>query len=231
MKDINLFQKKVKPKSKLSLIINIGIILLLVTLVLFSVMAFLLSNSKSNLSSKLNALESVNLELKTYNDKLLAYKKFEDNVNYKADLIENLKIKDIIWSKKFYEIGKIIPEGVYLNSFDGAADNLYSAIALAKSGTLPPPDAKLIAFNMNGNASDYIEISKLLIGLKNIDEIKDPWVVSINENIVNNIKLLNFIVEAYWDLQLFVEDIKTDKTQEQPTDTGENTNLDLSSNS
>jgi hypothetical protein len=230
MKDINLFQKKVRPKSRLYLVLNIVIIILLIALVLLSGMAFLLSNSKTNLSLKLNDLESVNLELKSYSDKLQAYKIFEDNVEYKAKLIENIKNKDVIWSEKFYEISKIIPEGVYLYSFNGATDNLYNAIELAKSGT-EIPDTKLIAFVMDGNASDYIEISKLLIGLKDIPEISDPWVVSINENIVNNIKLLNFSIEVYWDLPLFLEGIKIVKPQQQEPVTDQDTNLDLSGSS
>ncbi|MHB1253857.1 MAG: PilN domain-containing protein [Candidatus Humimicrobiaceae bacterium] len=229
MKDINLFQKKVKPKSKASLLLNIAIIVLLTALALICVLAFLLSNSKTNLSSKLNNLESVNLELKAYNDKLQAYKNFEDNVKYKAGLIESIKTKDVIWSEKFYEISKMIPDGVYLNSFDGTTDNLYNAIEMAKSGT-EPENTKLIAFIINGNASDYIEISKLLIGLKDIPEITDPWVVSINENIVNNMKLLNFNIEAYWNLPLFLKDIKIVKPQQQTTNTEQNTSLDLSNN-
>ena len=227
MKDINLFQRKVKPKSKSSLLLNIVLIILLTALLIFSGLAYLLSNANTNLSLNLNNLESANLELKTYNDKLQAYKKFEDNVEYKSNLIEKIKTKDVIWSEKFYEISKIIPEGAYLNSFSGAADNLYDAIKTAESGT-EPENKKLIAFTINGNASDYIEISKLLISLKDIPEITDPWVVSINENIVNNMKLLNFNIEAYWDLPLFLKDIKITKPQQQTTNTDQNTSLDLS---
>jgi Tfp pilus assembly protein PilN len=229
MKDINLFQKKAKPKNKSSLLLNIGIIILLTALALLSGLAFLLSNSKANFSSKLNNLESANLELKAYSDKLQAYKKFEDNVIYKSGLIESIKTKDVIWSEKFYEISKMIPEGVYLNSFIGTSDNLYSTIEMAKSGTAPE-NLKLTAFTISGNASDYIEISKLLIGLKDIPEIADPWVVSINENIVNNMKLLNFNIEAYWDLPLFLKDIKIVTPQQQTTNTEQNTSLDLNTN-
>ena len=227
MKDINLFQRKVKPKSRSSLLLNIVLIILLTALLIFSGLAYLLSNANTNLSLNLNNLESANLELKTYNDKLQAYKKFEDNVEYKSNLIEKIKNKDVIWSEKFYEISKIIPEGAYLSSFDGGANNLYDAIKTAESGT-EPENKKLIAFTINGNASDYIEISKLLIGLKDIPEITDPWVVSINENIVNNMKLLNFDIEAYWDLPLFLKDIKIIKPQQQTTNTEQNTSLDLS---
>ncbi|MHB1376824.1 MAG: PilN domain-containing protein [Candidatus Humimicrobiaceae bacterium] len=226
MKDINLYKKKVKIKSKSFLLFNIAIIILLVALVFVSGLVYLLSNSKTNLSLKLNDLESVNLELKTYSDKLQAYKKFEDNVEYKSTLIESIKTKRIIWSETFYEISKIIPEGVYLTSFDGSADNLYSAIEIAKSGT-EPGNIKLAAFTINGSASDYIEISKLLISLKNIPNIKDPWVISINENVVNNIKLLNFNMEIYWNLPLFLKDIKIVKPQQEPAATEQGTNLNL----
>jgi Tfp pilus assembly protein PilN len=229
MKDINLFQKKVKPKSRSSLLFNIAIIILLIGLVVLSGFAFLLSNSKSNLSSKLNNLESVNLQLKTYNDKLQAYKKFEDDVVYKSGLIESIKTQDVLWSEKFYKLSQIIPEGVYLNSFDGAADNLYIIVENAKSGTVPDNN-KERAFSINGYASDYIEISKFLIGLKDISEITDPWVVSINENIVNNMKLLNFNIEGYWNLPLFLKDIKVVKPPEQTTNTEQDTSLDLSTN-
>ena len=123
----------------------------------------------------------------------------------------------------------MIPEGVYLNSLIGKSDNLYSTIEMAKSGTAPE-NLKLTAFTISGNASDYIEISKLLIGLKDIPEITDPWIVSINENIVNNMKLLNFNIEAYWDLPLFLKDIKIVTPQQQTTNTEQNTSLDLNTN-
>ena len=226
MKDINLYKKKVRIKSKSFLLFNIAIIILLVALVFVSGLAYLLSNSKTNLSLKLNDLESVNLELKTYSDKLQAYKKFEDNVVYKSTLIESIKTKRIIWSETFYEISKIIPEGAYLTSFDGSAANLYNAIEIAKSGT-EPGNIKLAAFTIKGSASDYIEISKLLISLKNIPNITDPWVISIDESVVNNIKLLNFDMETYWNLPLFLKDIKIVKPQQEPTTTEQGTNLNL----
>jgi Tfp pilus assembly protein PilN len=230
MKDINLFQNKIKSKGKSSLLMNIIMILLIIALVILAGMAFMLSNLKTNLSLKLNDLESVNLELKAYSDKLQGYKKFDDNIKYKAGLIEGIKTKYVIWSEKFYEINKLIPDNIYLNNFNGTADNLYTAIESAKSGVIPE-GKKLIAFTINGNATDYIEISKMLLGLKEIPEITDPWVVSINENIVNNIKLLNFNIEAYWDLSLFLKDIKIIKPQQQTTNTDQNTSLDLSNSS
>lgn len=229
MKDINLYKKKARIKNKSSLLFNIVIIILLIALLFVSGLAYLLSNSKANLSLKLNDLESVNLQLKTYSDKLQAYKKFEDDVEYKSGLVKSMQNKNIIWSKKFYNISEIIPDGAYLISFAGAADNIYNTIKAAESGT-EPADLKLIAFTINGNATDYIEISKLLISLKDIPEVLDPWVISINENIVNNIKLLNFTIEAYWDLPLFLKDIKIVKPQPQATNTDLNTNLDLGNN-
>ena len=229
MKDINLFQKKTKSKRRSSPLLNIAIIILLIGVVILSGLAYLLTNSKTSLLLNLNNLESVNLDLKTYSDKLQAYKKFEDNVLYKSNLIENIKTNKIIWSEAFYEISKIIPEGAYLNGFDGKADNLYAAIESAKTGT-ESANTKLTAFTINGNATDYIEISKLLIKLKNIPNITDPWVISINENIVNNIKLLSFSIETYWDLPLFLKDIVIVKPSAQTTTTSQNTNLDLGSN-
>jgi Tfp pilus assembly protein PilN len=229
MKDINLYKKKIKVKSKPFLLLNITTIILLIALVFVSGLAYLISNSKANLSLKLNDLETANMELKSYSDKLQAYKIFEDNVEYKSSIIENIKSKRIVWSETFYKISSIMPEGVYLNSFKGSADNLYSAIDLAISGT-EPGNAKLISFTINGNASDYIEISKLLIDLKNIPGITDPWVVSINENVINNIKLLNFTIEVYWNLPLFLKDIKIIKPQQNSTTGGKGTSLDLGNN-
>jgi Tfp pilus assembly protein PilN len=226
MKDINLYKKKIKVKSKSFLLLNIAIIIFLIAIVFVSGLAYLLSNSKTNLSLKLNDLEAANLELKTYSDKLQAYKKFEDNVEYKSTLIESVKTKRIIWSEIFYKISSIVPEGVYLISFDGSADNLYNAIEIAKSGT-DPGNIKLVSFTVNGNASDYIEISKLLINLKNVPGVTDPWVVSINENIINNIKLLNFNIELYWDLPLFLKDIKISKPKQEPVAVEQGTSLDL----
>jgi len=225
MKDINLFKLKVKTKSKPFILFNIVTVLLIAGLVFVSGLAYLLSTSKTNMSLKLNNLESVNMDLKIYSDRLLAYKKFQDNVEYKANLIENIRNKNVLWSETFYEISKIIPEGVYLNSFQGDAGNLYAAIEAAKTGVAS--SSKLVAFTINGNATDYIEISKLLINLKNISNIADPWVTSINENIINNVKLLNFSVVTYWDLQLFLKDIKVIKPQQQKTNTDQNTDLNL----
>ncbi len=225
MKDINLFKLKVKTKSKPFLLFNIVSVILLLGLVFVSGLAYLLSASKANMSLKLNNLESINMDLKIYSDRLLAYKKFEDNVEFKANLIENIKNKNVLWSETFYEISKIIPEGVYLNSFQGDAGNLYSAIEAAKTGVVS--SSKLVAFTMNGNASDYLEISKLLINLKNITNITDPWVTSINENTISNVKLLNFSLLAYWDLQLFLKDIKVIKPQQQNNNSDQNTDLNL----
>lgn len=222
MKDINLLPKIVKPKSSTAIVLNVVIIIFLIGAVSVAGLTFLLFNSKANLSQKLDNLEKINLQLKIYNDKLQAYKNFEDNVSYKSNLVKTIKAEDIIWSKKFYDISKVIPEKVNIISFDGKSDNLYNTIDQAKKGT-PPAETKIVSFVIDGYAADYLEISKFIIGLKGIPEITDPWIVSINEEIVNNMKLLRFNIEAYWDLTLLLKDIKVEK--QSSTNTDQNINL------
>jgi len=230
MKDINLLPKIVKPKNTVNIILNIIIIVFVIVLIIISGFTYLLFNSKKDLSAKLDNLEKINFQLKSYNDKLQAYKNFEENVNYKSELVKKIKEEDIIWSKKFYDISKIIPDKVFITGIDTKADNLYNVINQVKNGN-QPEEAKIVSFVIDGYATDYLEISRFIIGLKEIPEITDPWITSINDEIVNNVKLLKFNIVTYWKLSLFLKDIKVEKqsstnaNQNQSTNTNVNNNL------
>ena len=230
MKDINLLPKIVKPKNTVNIILNVIIIVFIVILIAISGFTYLLFNSKKDLSAKLDNLEKVNFQLKSYNDKLQAYKNFEENVNYKSELVKKIKEEDIIWSKKFYDISKIIPDKVFITGIDTKTDNLYNAINQVKNGN-QPQEEKIVAFVIDGYATDYLEISRFIIGLKEIPEITDPWITSINDEIVNNVKLLKFNIIIYWDLPLFLKDIKIEKQSSANTNQNQSTNTNVNNTS
>jgi len=227
MKDINLLPKVARKKNTISIVLNVFIAILIIGILLIAGTIFLLSNSKTSLSKRLDNLEKINLKLKAYDDKLQAYKNFEDNIKYKNDMVKSVKAENIIWSKKFYDITRIIPQGVYLTSFSGSSGNLFDFIEQVKKGA-QSQDKKLSAFVIYGYAADYLEVSKFVIGIKNIPEISDPWIVSINESIVNNMKLLSFNIEAYWNLPLFLKDIKIENKNN--INTSQNTNINSTNN-
>jgi len=226
MKDINLLPKIVKPKNIVQIFLNILIIILIIILLALSGLTFLFNNSKQTLMAKFDKLEKTNFQLKTYNDKLQGYKEFEDNLNYKSKLVSGVKEYDVIWSKKFYDLSKVIPDNVYLINIQAKADNLYSLIEQAKSGNLTA-ESKIVAFVIDGYSTNYLSISKFIIGLKGIPEITDPWVTSINDEVVNNIKLLKFNIVAYWDTSLFLKNIKV----QQQSNNNQNVNTNINTGS
>ena len=210
MKDINLLPKIEKQKKKGSFLFNLFLIILLVLLVISLGLSYYFGNIRKELSGKFDIIEKTNFDLNLYKDKLLFYKNFEENVNYKAALNKSLNSETIKWSQKFYDLSRILPEKAYILSFNGRCDNLYTSIESVKNGG-DIPKGKLLAFNIEGYSNDYVEISRLILGLKEISEITDPWIASIKETEVENLKLLYFKVEVYWDLDEFIKDIEINK--------------------
>ncbi|MDD3520781.1 MAG: hypothetical protein PHU65_06090 [Actinomycetota bacterium] len=213
MKDINLLPKTEKLKKKGSFLYNLFLIILLILFLTISVLSYFYSNTRKELKRKLDIIEKTNFDLNIYKDKLLYYKNFEKDVNYKSALVKALDLKTIKWSKKLYDLSEILPEKTYILNFSGRCDNLYSSIeSLKNDGAIPK--GKVIAFNIEGYANNYVEISRLILGIKEITDISDPWIASIRESEIANIELLYFKVEAYWNMDEFLKDIKIDKPDE-----------------
>ena len=184
--------------------------MLLILLIIISGLSFLFSKTKKELAEKFDIIEKTNFDLNIYKDKLLFYKEFEKDVYYKSALNKTLIDNKINWSKKLYDLSECLPEKAYILNFNGRCDNLYSSIESVKNGG-DIPKGKLLAFNIEGYANDYIEISKLVLGIKEISDISDPWIVSIKESEADNLKLLYYKVEVYWDLNDFIKDMEINK--------------------
>jgi len=219
LKDINLLPKIEKQKKKGTFLYNLFLIILFVLLMIISGFSYFFGNTGKELNRKLDIIEKTNFDLNIYRDKLLYYKNFEKDVNYKSSLVKGLNEKTIKWSQKFYDLSRNLPEKAYILNFNGRCDNLYSSIESVRNGG-DVPKGKLLAFNIEGYANDYVEISRLILGIKEISDISDPWIVSIKESEVENLKLLYFKVEVYWNLDEFLKDIEIDK-ESAPGDTGE----------
>lgn len=210
MKDINLLPKVEKQKKKGHFLFNFFLIILIILLIIISGLSWLSGSSKKELAGKLEIIEKTNFDLNIYRDKLLFYKDFEEDVTYKSSLNQSLSDKTIKWSKKLYDLSRNLPDKVYILNFSGRCDNLYSSIEMVKNGG-NVPKGKLLAFNIEGYANDYVEISRLILGIKEIADISDPWIVSIRESDVDNLKLLYFKVEVYWNLSEFLKDVEISK--------------------
>jgi len=213
---INLLPQEEKKRDVKSIALNIFIVLvimLFITVVLFSLLIFDVDN---RLSSRLSEYEGVNMKIQDQVNKLKVYRGFNDEVEGKKVLIKDLQKNEIIWSKILYDIGRLIPEGVYLKIFDGQGKLLYAFLEEYESGKASEVGKQIISFSINGDALEYKDVLKFAIELKKIDGIERVWI----QNIVNTTipemdkEVINFTINTFWDIGPFIEDV----TQKEKTD-------------
>ncbi len=212
MKDINLLPRIEKKRKKGFLFFNFFLAVALILLITVAGFSFFTLETKKELEKKLDIIKKTNFDLNLHKEKLLYYQDFEQQVNKKSELIKNININTIKWSRKLYELSERLPEKIYIVNFNGRCDNLYSSVHTVKEGNAIPK-GRLLAFSMEGYAEDYIDISKLILAIKGMTDVSEPWIATIRETEVQNLKLLYFKVEAFWNIDNFINDIKSNKKE------------------
>jgi len=192
------------------------VILMFVSIILLSVFIFEIDNV---LTSRLSDYEGANAKIQDQVNKLRVYNDFSNKVSDKKELINDLKKNDLVWSNIIYDIGRLMPEGAYIKTFDARGSQLYSYLEKYREGDVSE-GTNIIAFSLTGDASDYTDILKLVIELKKIENINTVWIQSMVENTIaeNNIELINFTINNFWETGPFIEDIeKVNKSEEEDT--------------
>ncbi len=216
---INLLPKEEKKRDVKSIVLNIFmvlVILMFVSIILLSVFIFEIDNV---LTSRLSDYEGANAKIQDQVNKLRVYNDFSNKVSDKKELINDLKKNDLVWSNIIYDIGRLMPEGAYIKTFDARGSQLHSYLEKYREGDASE-GTNIIAFSLTGDASDYTDILKLVIELKKIENINTVWIQSMVENTIaeNNIELINFTINNFWETGPFIEDIeKVNKSEEEDT--------------
>jgi hypothetical protein len=216
---INLLPKEEKKRDVKGIVLNIFmvlVILLFISIILISVFIFEID---SVLTSRLSDYESVNAKIQDQVNKLKVYNDFNNKVSNKKELIEDLKKNELVWSKIIYDIGRFMPEGAYIKTFDARGSQLYSYLEEYREGEASE-GKNIIAFSITGDAGEYTDILKLVIELKKIENINTVWIQSMVKNTVteNNIEVINFTINTFWETEPFIEDIeKINKSEDEDT--------------
>jgi len=205
---INLLPKEEKKRDIRSIVINVFMVLVLILFLATILLTFFLFDIDNLLSSRLSDYEGTNIKVQDQVNKLKVYNDFKNNVDKKSDVLVNLKENELHWSRALYEIGKIMPEDAYLISFEAQGSQLYKYIEEFKEGE-SEEGKEVISFNVFGQAADYMDVLKLSIELKKIDNIKIVWIESITRTVIPviDLEVVSFSINTYWDLDYFIEGI------------------------
>ena len=215
---INLLPKEEKKRDVRSVVLNVFmviVIILLLAVVLLSVFIFDIDNS---LTARLGEYENVNMKLQDQATKLKVYNDFNSQVNNKKDVISDLKKDAILWSKIIYDIGNFMPDGASIDIFDAQGSRLYEYIEEYKEGDAEEGE-KVVAFAIIGEATEYTDVLRLVIELKKIENIEIVWIQNISNITIPELdsEVINYTINAYWNLEPFLEDIdkKPEENQEE----------------
>ncbi len=206
---INLLPKEEKKRDIRSIVINVFMVLVLILFLATILLTFFLFDIDNLLSSRLSDYEGTNIKVQDQVNKLKVYNDFKNNVDKKSDVLVNLKENELHWSRALYEIGKIMPEDAYLISFEAQGSQVYKYIEEFKEGE-SEEGKEVISFNVYGQAADYMDVLKLSIELKKIDNIKIVWIESITRTVIPviDLEVVSFSINTYWDLDYFIEGIE-----------------------
>ena len=214
---INLLPKEEKKRDVRSIVLNVFVVLVIILFLATILLTFFLFDIDNLLSSRLSEYEGTNIKVQDQVNKLKVYSEFRNNTDDKSDILEDLKKNELYWSRILYDIGKLMPEEAYAVSFEARGSELYSYIEDYKEGDVEE-GRQVISFAIHGQAASYMDVLKLSIELKKIDNVETVWIENITRTVVQGIDLeiVSFSINTYWDLDNFTGDIdKKTNTQDE----------------
>ncbi len=214
---INLLPKEEKKRDVRSIVLNVFVVLVIILFLATVLLTFFLFDIDNLLSSRLSEYEGTNIKVQDQVNKLKVYSEFRKNTDDKSDILEDLKKNELYWSRVLYDIGKLMPEEAYAVSFEARGSELYSYIEDCKEGDVEE-GRQVISFAIHGQAASYMDVLKLSIELKKIDNVETVWIENITRTVVQGIDLeiVSFSINTYWDLDNFTGDIdKKTNTQDE----------------
>jgi len=214
---INLLPKEEKKRDVRSVVLNVFMVLVIILFLVTLLLTFFLFDIDNMLSSRLSEYESVNIKVQDQVNKLKVYNDFRKDIEEKSAVLEDLKENELLWSRILYDIGKLMPEDAYILSFQAQGSKLYTYIDDYKEGEVEE-GRQVLSFTINGQASSYMDVLKLTIELKKIENIEMVWIENITRTVVSGIDLevVSFNISTYWNLDSFTEGIdKTTKSQDE----------------
>ena len=214
---INLLPREEKKRDVRSIVLNVFVVLVIVLFLVTVLLTFFLFDIDNLLSSRLSEYEGTNIKVQDQVNKLKVYSEFRKNTDDKTDILEDLKKNELYWSRVLYDIGKLMPVDAYAVSFEARGSELYSYIEDYKEGDVEE-GKQVISFAIHGQAASYMDVLKLSIELKKIDNIEAVWIENITRTVVQGIDLeiVSFSISTYWDLDNFTGDIdKKANTQDE----------------
>ncbi len=220
MKTINLLPKEEKVRDVKGIILNAILIILIILLIISGGFSLILFNVNNYLTPRLDNYNRINMQINNYINKLEAYNQFKQKVEEKTELVEYLQGYEILWSDILFDFGGRIPENAYVNYIDGDSEEFYKFISEAKNKE-PEEIKKILFFTVVGYALDYTDVTKLLVQIRNMKNVGEVWINNISKNYVteSNIEVLSFNISAYYDLEPYLENLKTsEKTQAEPAE-------------
>jgi len=222
MNTINLLPKEEKVRDVRSIMITAILVIMAILLVLMAVFSFIVYMANSNLTPELDNYRRVNMLTANYVNKLESYDKFKSKVTEKEDVIEYLTDKEIIWSDVLCDFTEVMPENTYINYIEGNGESFYTF--LSELNELKPEEVEKIRyFNIIGYALDNTDISKLIVMIRNMDDVGDVTISNISKDYIteSNLEVLSFNINAYINIEPYLEKMKKEKTETEEGEAGE----------
>lgn len=214
---INLLPKEEKKRDVRSIVLNVFMVLVIILFLATILLTFFMFDIDNMLSSRLSEYESVNMKAQDQVNKLKVYSDFRKDIDEKSVVLEDLKENELLWSRILYDIGKLMPEDAYILSFTAQGSRLYTYIDDYREGEAEE-GSQVLSFTINGQAASYMDVLRLTIELKKIEDIEVVWIENITRTVVSGIDLevVSFTINTYWNLDSFTEGIdKTIKSQDE----------------
>jgi hypothetical protein len=206
---INLLPKEEKKRDFRSIILNVLVLVVAIFFLATILLTFFLFDIDGLLSTKLSEYENTNIKVQDQVNKLKIYSDFRKNVDDKSDVLVGLKKNELYWSRVLYELGKIMPEDAYIESFEAQGSGLYKYIEDYKEDKVEE-GTQVVSFTINGIAASYMDVLKLSIELKKINNIEVVWIDNITSSLVpgTDLEVVSFSMNTYWNLDYFTADIE-----------------------
>lgn len=183
MRPINLLPPESAEKNRERRVIGRIALLGLAYLVLLALISVFLAGRVRSAEQTLENQQAVNEQLRVQLASLSDARAIEEEYAANAALIEEALAVDISWGRILNDMGRMIPDRVWLNGFTGTS----------------PPDAESTGgITVGGVGYDIPDVSAWIRALDSVRfaSVTGTWVSSVSRGIIGEYEVANYVSQA-----------------------------------
>ncbi len=186
MRPINLLPPEAFARRRRRRLVLQAVLVAVAYLGLLAVLTPVWTGRVANARAALAAQEATNAELEGRIADLADAQRIADRYRQEADMVRGVLADDVSWGRLLNDLGRVIPDRVWLEGFSGTVD--VGAAAGAAAGSI----------EVSGVGFDVPDVAEWLRALDSdrYPGVAGTWVSSITDDLIGDTPVVRFVSQA-----------------------------------